>query len=198
MNNITNEIKHAKQIFNLNKMIDNLVNEVSVTDFSVDTLSKAKLSLNLMVINTALKSIPRLQRLFEFSERLEDKIFDKNNIPNLNTLQQIELYKLAFERQSYSISFIDQVCRNIKWAELQNVLLTLSETSNNSSLIGHDSEDTARALLETMDQLKKDGYIKGNEDIINADPQPILDDDDDSTDDSGVTDSNISVVVDDE
>ena len=198
MNNITNEIKYAKQIFNLNKMIDNLVNEVSVTDFSVDTLSKAKLSLNLMVINTALKSIPRLQRLFEFSERLEDKIFDKNNIPNLNTLQQIELYKLAFERQSYSISFIDQVCRNIKWAELQNVLLTLSETSNNSSLIGHDSEDTARALLETMDQLKKDGYIKGNEDIINADPQPILDDDDDSTDDSGVTDSNISVVVDDE
>ena len=39
MNNITNEIKHAKQIFNLNKMIDNLVNEVSVTDFSVDTHS---------------------------------------------------------------------------------------------------------------------------------------------------------------
>ena len=158
------EILAGQKVFNLQKLIDNLVAEVSTSDFTSDTLNNTKLAMTLMLINMAIKSVPRTKRLFEFTELLEDRIFDKNKIPELNTQQQLDVYKLAIERQNNSAQFIDFVHRNIKWGELADVLTILAKTEV-SGVVSKEAQKDAQEILKKIEELKEYNALSQTEDI---------------------------------
>lgn len=154
MNNVT------KITLNLNKAIDSLVNDISNTNLDKSTLTKSKLALSLTLINMAIKSIPRLINLFEFSQKAEEKIFTIDRINDTpSTDQLIELYKLSVDRQGTTIGFISSVLNSVRWSDLESALLTLINLSNPNDSTDTELSDVSKEVINRIMELKKNNLI---------------------------------------
>lgn len=148
-----------KSTVNLEKAVAALIEDVKSEEFGNDTLLKSKLSLSLTLINMAVKSIPRLINLFDFSLKAEEKIFSNKNLDDtINTLELMELYKLSIDRQNSNIQFIGNILNSVKWNELETALLLITAKSATKK-VDSSSSDAAKNLLAEIHQLKTKGII---------------------------------------
>lgn len=144
---------------NLERYINNLLDEVSVDNFTIKVVNKSKLSMTLILMKMAIDSIPRLNKVFEYNKQIEDQLFDPANIANLTADEKINMYKLSVERQAQSIQFITGILNGIKWHELENVLNLLS-TSSSVEEVSIDDQKNAKEILDRLHSLQ--GLTKSN------------------------------------
>lgn len=149
---------NVMQGFNLAKTIDTLIADLNSQEFSINTVNTAKLTMTLMLINTALKFIPRALKLAEFSEKAENRLFDENRVASLNTQQLMDLYRLSIDRVNNSIHFVSAVLNNIKWVELTNAL-TLITDGKIKMLDDEASRATALEISKAIADLKEKGLV---------------------------------------
>lgn len=150
-----------KNTINLDKAITSLLHEIKVSEFSHDAAVKSKLALALTLINMSINSIPRVNKMFNFSQKLEDKIFDDTLIANMTRDESILLYKLSIERQTSSISFITTILNGIKWAEIEAVVAGLHDMRKKFESADPETSAIAVDLLAQMDRIKKLNQERG-------------------------------------
>lgn len=149
----------TKVTVDLNKAINQLVAEVNSEDFDKVSLLKSKLALSLVLISMSIKSIPRLINLFEFSQKAEERIFNKERLTDVADLSEmIELYKLSTERQTGTISFISGVLNALRWNDLENILLIISSQAKNAPELTSTSK-RAQEIIQQISDLKTSGLI---------------------------------------
>lgn len=144
---------------NLEKAVSILIEEIKTEDFSKETLLKSKLSMSLTLINMAIKSIPRLIKLFEFSQAAEDKIFSLDTVATTtDSLELMELYKLSVDRQNNVTAFINSILNGVRWTDLESALLIVAAKAEISQI---DSKSSAMAstIIKEMHELRSKGLI---------------------------------------
>lgn len=150
----------TKIAVNLEKAIATLVDEISSEDFDKNSLLKSKMALSLTLISMSIKSIPRLIKLFEFSQKAEEKVFSTENLETTtDSLELMELYKLSIERQNGTISFISSILSSIRWSDLETALVLISAQSM-SGQKNLEVNETAKDIIKQMEELKNRGLIK--------------------------------------
>lgn len=144
-----------KQTINLEKTITSLLEEIKVSEYNSSAATKSKLAMALTLINMAISSIPRLIKIFNFSQKLEEKIFDEKLLTgSMTTEDAIILYRLSIERQSSNIAFISTILNGIKWNEVDAVIAGLSDMRKKVDASDPQTSQIALELLQQMDKLR--------------------------------------------
>lgn len=156
------------RFINLEKTIIKLIEEIKVTNFNNDTITKSRITLMLTMINMAVKSISRVNKLFEFSGQLEDKLFNENRLKyDLSTAEQIELYELANNRISTYINFIGGTLNSIKWYELEGVLTVLTRIeASDAPEVDKNLVSKAKEIINVVSDLNRSINNKQKESAV--------------------------------